>query len=104
MDSTPEPIEEWKKQQEKLLKEKDQKAEEKNKKSLEEAKAALDAFFVEYNAKSVEKKKKNRVEQEAYISKRDAPHPGKAWEAINDLVDLTTKGQKSTSDVGRMRT
>lgn len=104
MDSTPQPIAEWKKQQEKLIQEKDQKSEEKNKKSLEEAKVALDKFFAEYNAKSAEKKKKNRLDQEAYVTRRDAPHAGKTWEAINDLVDLTTKGQKSTRDVARMRT
>jgi len=104
MDSTPQAVTEWKHQQEKLLQEKDQKSEEKNKKSLEEAKAALEQFYAEHAAKTKERKKKNRSEQEAYVSHRDSKNPGKTWENVNELVDLTTKGQKSTRDVSRIRT
>jgi len=103
MDSTPQPIAEWKAKQEDLLREKDQKAEEKSKQSLDEARKATDNFYTEYNLKKQERKKKNQNEQEIFITHRDTPAPGKTWERINDLVDLTPKGQRSARDVARIR-
>jgi hypothetical protein len=103
MDSTPQPIAEWKAKQEEYLLEKDQKAEEKSKQSLDEAKKATEQFYTEYNLKKAERKKKNLNEQEIFLTSRDTPAPGKIWERINDLVDLTPKGQRSTRDVSRIR-
>jgi len=103
LDSTPQPIAEWKIKQEEILREKDQKADEKSRQSLDEAKKATEQFYTEYNLKKQERRKKNLNEQEIFVTNRDTPAPGKTWERINELVDLTPKGQRSTRDVARIR-
>jgi len=76
----------------------------KNKKSVEEAKVSSTDFYGEYNRKKEERRKKNRSEQEVMLAHRDSQESGKVWERINDMVDLSQKGQKSTRDVSRFRT
>ena len=44
-----------------------------------------------------------RDAQKAFITARDAPAKGNAWERVYNLVDLNPKAQKSSKDLSRAR-
>nr|ACO15168.1 Clathrin light chain [Caligus clemensi] len=99
----PETIKKWREENEKLLEEKDEKEEVMKKELKEQAKKELDDWYKNYNQQLKTTQDNNRGSEKDFIAEVNDITPGTEWERVHKLCDFSTKNNRNSKDMSRMR-